>query len=223
MPRSSNFTDAQKAELFVRDRATCVYSGTPLWVLDYGASAMFHIDWADHILPVARGGKSTLANGVCAWSEVNYWKGAKIETHRPWFRRGEPTAAYLKDHGVVSRSMRRQLKTFSQLHESDWFFNRALFRLMLGVRFLAEKDCPRTRDDLYYARAALKMRTEWERRSRTGVASLEDRGLVPAELRADQRIMLAIRNETTVDGIQRRMRRLVPAWRRTLRELEGTS
>ncbi len=31
------FTDRQKAEIFVRDRALCCFSGKSLWALDYGA------------------------------------------------------------------------------------------------------------------------------------------------------------------------------------------
>ena len=66
MPRPSNFTDAQKAELYVLHRAFCVYSGEKLWALDTVASPYFTIDWVDHIHPVSRGGLSTIENGVCA-------------------------------------------------------------------------------------------------------------------------------------------------------------
>lgn len=53
--KRAEFTDQQKAEIYVRDRALCSYSGLSLWLLDDGASDIFNIDWVDHYLPAARG------------------------------------------------------------------------------------------------------------------------------------------------------------------------
>ncbi len=66
MARASNFTDAQKARLFVLHRATCVCIGDKLWILDGGPDCNVPIDWADHVVPVAKGGLSILDNGVRA-------------------------------------------------------------------------------------------------------------------------------------------------------------
>lgn len=49
----------QRAEIFVLDRGTCSYSGRSLWIADYGIDPSYAIDWADHIVPASRGGKST--------------------------------------------------------------------------------------------------------------------------------------------------------------------
>jgi len=76
MARRSNFTEAQKAQLFALHRAICVYCEEKLWLLDNGATPYFTIDWADHVFPVARGGASTIENGVCSCGYCNKKKRA---------------------------------------------------------------------------------------------------------------------------------------------------
>ena len=71
MPRTSNFTDGEKAVLFALGKAMCAYTGRNLWILDYGADPNYQPDWADHVVPVSKGGASTLDNGVCACVEAN--------------------------------------------------------------------------------------------------------------------------------------------------------
>jgi hypothetical protein len=212
MARASNFTDRQKAELFVRDHATCAYTGKSLWLLDYGADPYFEVDWADHRKPVARGGTSTLANGVCASWGANFAKSDSLKRHPCMFRSGSATPAYLRDHcSSVPLRMQRQLARFSRLHYSDWYFNRALFRLWLGVAFLAAKDAGRVRDDAYYCRASSRMLEQWRRITTASVIpSLETRGLVPRRLRPNQRLMLDVREVESIEGIAAIMRKLVP-------------
>ena len=62
----TNFTDRQKAEIYTLDRATCAYSGRNLWLLDHGIDGKYIVDWAEHIKPASKSGKSNLENGVCA-------------------------------------------------------------------------------------------------------------------------------------------------------------
>jgi hypothetical protein len=223
MPRLSNFTDRQKAELFVRDRATCGYTGKSLWLLDYGADPYFDPDWADHVVPVAKGGQSALANGVSAcWSANREKRDSTGDKHACLFLGGKPTPAYFRAHTlggsenarkVLPPELRQQVERFSRLHYSDWFFNRALFRLLLGIAYLSEKGCTRTRDDVYYARAGLRVRLAWERLARRhAVPALEERGLSPKRPSADQSIMLSIRDQTSADGIRSLMRRLLPIY-----------
>jgi len=212
VPRASNFTDRQKAELLVRDHATCAYTGKSLWLLDYGADPYFEVDWADHRRPVARGGTSTLANGVSASWGANFAKGDSLKRHACMFRSGRATPAYRRIHGdSVPLPLQRQLARFSRLHYSDWYFNRALFRLWLGVAFLAAKDSGRTRDDAYYCRAAFRMLEQWRRITEGhAIPSLETRGLIPRRLRPDQRLMLNVRGVESIAGIAAIMRKLVP-------------
>jgi hypothetical protein len=170
------------------------------------------------MVPVAKGGKSTLANGVAACWSANSEKSDSVDGRLPMFLGGEPTPAYLEVYSVLSPQLRQQFERFSRLHYSDWFFNRALFRLLLGIHYLAEKACTRARDDLYYSRAAFRIRLVWKKIvSNENVPSLEMRGLAPAAPTVDQRIMLTIREETSVEGIRSMMRDLVPSYYAQLR------
>ena len=65
------FTEAQKALIYARDRATCAFSGLSLWLLDIGIRPNWDMDWVDHILPSASGGNASLDNGICASSTFN--------------------------------------------------------------------------------------------------------------------------------------------------------
>jgi len=211
MTRVSNFTDSQKAQLYVRDRATCVYSGEKLWILDSGASPYFTIDWADHVFPVARGGQSTLENGVCASWYHNKEKRDKTEAPVLLFYEGVATKSYYKLHKSIPRKVARDLARFGKLHHSDWYFNRALFRLLLGVNYLHNGVGVRSRGDLYYAAATLKAIDKWRKIvSREMVDTLEARGLAPKEPSPDQELLLNVREASSIREIQNTMKKLLP-------------
>ena len=63
--KRKEFTDNQKAEIFVRDAATCGFSGISLWFLDNGIKSNWQVDWVDHIKPSASGGGAEIENGIC--------------------------------------------------------------------------------------------------------------------------------------------------------------
>ena len=213
MARSSNFTDAQKAQLFVLHRATCVYTGDKLWILDGGANWNVPIDWADHVVPVARGGLSTLDNGVCAAWLPNREKRDSTKAPKFLFFKGKPTAQFRREGKKLSRQQAIDLERLAELHHSDWYFNRALFRLLNGVDHLANLERDYRRDDKYYAAAALKAIAKWRRIvSRESVASLEERGLAPAKPARDQKLMLGIRDADSVEEIRGIMKKLLPMY-----------
>src|SRR5450759_4765240 len=116
MARTSNFTDAQKAHFYVLHRATCVYSGAKLWILDGGASRGFTIDWADHIFPVAKGGLSTLENGVCASWFHNSEKRDSTKAPVFLFYKGKPRAQFYKINRTLPREIKRDLARLAFLH-----------------------------------------------------------------------------------------------------------
>lgn len=216
MARSSNFTDSQKAELYVLHRATCAYSGEKLWILDGGAGRSFTIDWADHIHPVAKGGLSTIENGVCASWFHNRAKRDSTKAPVFLFFNGKPQSQFLKINGPLSRQISKDLVRFSRLHPSDWYFNRALFRVLLGVDYLDNGIGVRSRDDRYYASAALKIIGKWRRiASKASVPSLEERGLAPNKPSPDQKLLLRIRDAETILEIRRLMKQLLPFYRIT--------
>lgn len=213
MPRPSNFTDAQKADLYVLHRAICVYSGEKLWILDAGASPYFTIDWADHIHPVSRGGPSTIDNGVCASWFHNQNKRDTTDTPKFLFFKGKPTKHFFARNKQLPRRLKRDLARFAALHHSDWYFNRAVFRLLLGVNYLCAGKGLRKRDDSYYASAALKSIQKWRRIiAREAVPSLERRKLAPLRPSRDQRLILAIRELKTKSEIRALMKRLQPSY-----------
>lgn len=210
MTRSSNFPDSQKAAIFVRDRALCCYSGKVLWLLDAGATQHFAADWADHVVPVALGGPSTIENGVCATWGPNKAKGASPIAPPLLFCAGRPTEHFFRKQGAMPAELSASIGRFEALHPSDWYFNRALYRLLLGVRYLHDGVGRRTRDDRYYCKATMAALRDWQchvRRER--VPSLEARGLAPLEPRADQQIMLDLRSMTQPEPVLAAMRKLL--------------
>ena len=213
MARASNFTDRQKADLFVRDHATCAYTGQNLWMLDHGVDPDYQIDWADHLIPVSKGGTSTLENGVCASWLANYDKLDKTSGGECLYRAGVATPTYFETRKSLSTEMATQFARFSRLHYSDWYFNRALFRMWLGIRYLSEKDNARSRDDAYYASASLKSISSWRSMiSKESVLSLESRGLAPLLPTEDQKIMLRLREAISTGDIIVILKRLLPAY-----------
>lgn len=211
MARASNFTDAQKAELFVMHRATCVYTGEKLWILDGGADLNFPVDWADHLTPVAKGGLSTLENGVCASWSSNRDKRDRDEAPDFLFFKGKPTAHFRKLGKRVSRQQAQDLERFANLQHSDWYFNRSLNRLLLGVDDLYNPHRGYTRGEEYYAAAALKTISKWRKIvAREAVATLEERDLAPAKPSRDQKLMLSVRGVDDVEAIRGIMKKLLP-------------
>lgn len=162
-------------------------------------------------MPVASGGQSTLANGVCASWAANFDKRDRVGGYVCLFIDGRPTTTYLNSHTTLPRSLERRFRRFSRLCYSDWYLNRALFRLWLGVAYLSDENCERTRDEAYYARAAYRILIRWRTTSkRERVPTLEERGLAPRQPATDQKILLRVRAAASVREIQAIMRLLVP-------------
>lgn len=206
----TNFSDEQRAELFVLDRATCCYSGRSLWIADYGIDPGYAIDWADHIVPASRGGKSTVENGTAASWLYNYLRGNGRQ-RLPFFFRGVPTTAHTIHVGVVDPVVAANLRRFRVLHVSDWYLNRAMWHVWIGMTFEFQRreGLRRSRDYDYYARAALKSLTKWRRLMESGdVISLEQRGLMPPKPEPDQEQLLEIRRLTTTAALCKMMRDL---------------
>lgn len=77
---NNGFTDKQKAAIFVRDRATCCFSGANLWLLDAPLRVGWQSDWVDHRKPKSRGGMADIENGVCASHTFNMKKRNNYST-----------------------------------------------------------------------------------------------------------------------------------------------
>lgn len=209
----TNFTDFQKAQIFVRDRAFCAFSGVSLWLLDSGAAGDYMIDWVDHVKPACGGGTSTLDNGVCASWIYNYAKGRSSYPGIQLFCKGIPTKEFFWLQHVLTEEHAEHITRFSKLHTSDWYFNRAISHVCLGLRWLGDAGhgVRRSRDNVYYARAALKTISTWRKLvTKDRVPSLEKRGLVPKRMNQDQELLLNIRKAGSIEEITATMKRLLP-------------
>jgi hypothetical protein len=221
MSRDSNFTERQKAEIYVRDRAHCSYTGIPLWILDVGADPCWPVDWADHIQPVSGRGLSEIANGCCAGYRANIKKS--IHPMERVLVSSEPTHAWGSINPKIQCSALAALKRFATLHVSDWYFNRALSRTLFGVVWLYNSSGgypAGKRGDRYYSASAMNAIDEWRRLS-TLLPSLEARDLTPAAPTPDQELLLQLRELESATEVRATMQQLLPVLSDSLRLLRA--
>lgn len=214
MPRT-NFTDKQRAEIFLLDRATCSYSGRSLWIADYGIDPSYQIDWADHLVPASRGGKSSVENGAAAAWLYNYLRGSDRQ-RLLLYHRGLPTPEHTVFNGVLQKDIADRLRKFRKLDISDWFLNRAMWHIWIGVVFEYDRrqGFKRSRDFHYYARASLNSLTKWRRlMDQSSIASLEQRSLYPTDPEPDQLVVLQVRQATSTSSLIELMKQLFPVYR----------
>lgn len=187
------FSDAQKAEIFVRDRGLCAFSGKSLWMLDYGISPTYEIDWVDHITPAARGGGNSIENGICASYFYNSKKRDNSSDNKFMFRNGKPTSHFFYFYETLPLNIAEHLSRFAKAQTSDWYLNRALFRFILGVASIRaiEKGKERKRDERYYAKSTLKILSQWKKLS-INSESIHIRGMIPENCSEDQLALLNV-------------------------------
>lgn len=193
----TNFTNAQKAEIFRRDRATCAFSGKSLWILDYGLTPLWDWDWVDHKTPSARGGQSTPSNGVCASYTFNSKKGANTRDKHYFFSKGCPTEAFYDFYGELPTKLADQLDRLGRLVDSDWYFNRCLMNVLYGLHREFDPGMQRQkRTPSYWFAAGWKQLARWnmERRGNKGDggASFVDRGVLGNADLPDVRLLISL-------------------------------
>ena len=221
----TNFTDDQRAEIFVLDRATCSYTGRNLWIADYGIDPSYAIDWADHLQPSSRGGSSTVENGAAASWLVNYLQGAS-QQKLLLFHRGLPTADHTYHGGIIDQTVAANLIRFRSLHASDWFLNRAMWHIWIALVFQYQREIglKRTRDYKYYAGAALRALNKWRRLAeRDSIDSLEKRNLIARDAEPDQFTLLKTRVATNLSDITKLMKALYPNYKASASLLDSLS
>jgi hypothetical protein len=105
------------------------------------------------------------------------------------------------------------LRMFRRAHASDWYLNRAMWRVFHGAWWdpsaRRPSGKPFIRDSVYYANAALKAVRE-HRRMAVGVPSLEKRGMMFDDYNEDSRLLLSIREMDSVAEILACMEKLKP-------------
>lgn len=173
------FTDVQKAEIFVRDRATCCFAGANLWLLDAPLRPGYQRDWVDHVRPLARGGRSEVKNGVCASHSFNAKKRHNTADNLYLFRDGAPTLNYFEIYGPLPEHMVSRLVRLATLEDRDWYFNRAVGLIFLAFDYALYKAMGydlSTRDDAYWLKSARTKLNQFKKLG--GTADYEARGLV---------------------------------------------
>lgn len=201
--RRKEFSDRKKAAIFVRDRATCCFSGKSLWLLDYGGGPST-TDWVDHVVPASRGGGADLDNGACASWVFNKVRGTGQVIRL--FADGYPTQDWFTLFEVVPRSIASRLQRFANLHPSDWYFNRAVFQVQHGAALTAESRRrdrkSRRRGPDYWGRAAFGYLATWrEIVAAECPASMKARGLLPSRPSADQKVLLRLVEAKSADDV----------------------
>jgi hypothetical protein len=201
-----NFNDSDKAKIFVRDRATCCFSGANLWLLDAPVRVGWQSDWADHKIPISRGGKADWEkNGVCASHTYNMKKRNNSADTTHLFENGHPTTLYYDLFGSPPTHVTERLQRLSKLQESDWYFNRALTWIFEALNFKWWPEADYTRKDTHWFDAAFKKLSIYRKilKKKPELLSFEDRGLIkdPSDT---QKILLSIRNCDTRDSMKER-------------------
>ena len=203
------FTDEEKARIYKRDRATCVFSGKSLWSLDYGACPLAEWDWVDHIKPAARGGKSKIGNGVCASYTYNVKKRAngadKFHLLDPDLE-GVPSEGFFRYFGAISSEWKEQLFRLSQIESADWYFNRAVCHLIVACQKAYDKP-GHQRKPRFYRNSALKKLSEF-RKQNGSRESLEERGLVKHPKCEDVKLLLSMIEEQSLSNFDKKLSRL---------------
>jgi hypothetical protein len=182
--------DPLRAAVFARDKAICSFSGLSVWYLDHGTAPFSHADWVDHVKPKSRGGTDTLDNLVCASFFYNSKKVNNGSDCQYLFSEGAPTETFYFTHGELSSQQASLLKSHSSIQVADWYFNRAIYNVMVAINDeIAEANAIRTRD--YWLRSARKRIETWKKLT-SGIASFEERGLVRFSEAEDVKLMLRL-------------------------------
>ena len=210
--KRKEFTDRQKAEIFVLDKATCCMSGKCLWLLDYGAAPSYR-DWVDHINPSAKGGGADIDNGACMSWYHNHFKrdSQNMENHLLFFR-GHPTENFFFLNERIPDEMTANLLRFQSLHWSDWFFNRAVSHVLIASGQSSTKRVDGkafSRGPDYWAGAAVKALAIWKDGA-ADVQPMAKRGLVIKPITEDRNLLLSLIDATSIHQVKAVIDALAP-------------
>lgn len=179
------------------------------------------MDWADHVIPVRRGGKSEVKNGVSASWKANARKGANGRDTDYWFYHGQPTSHFLYENGRLSDDVAERLKRFARLQPSDWYLNRAISHVLLAFDWHWENH--KKRDEEYHLKACLRFLGSWHRalRGDGDKNPLEKRGILKRPVTKDMRIMLKLREANSLEEVRSIADELKPIYRANVNAFEA--
>ena len=213
--KRANFTDNQKAQIYVRDHATCAFSGISLWLIDNGIRSNWEMDWVDHILPSARGGSAAISNGVCASHTFNAKKGNNSSDNILFFHCGHITLRYVNSFGNPPKDVLRDLSRRGGLIEADWFFNRCIANSFFALDWRYQEEqrvspLPK-RDALYWQSAAWKWCLRFQRKQSD--QSIQNRGICKDKLAHGSDSLLELQSVNTEKQYQEWVEHIWPMYR----------
>jgi hypothetical protein len=186
-----SFSEGVRAQVFIRDRALCGYSGRGVW-LGYAHGTD---DQCDHIIPVGDGGSDEVTNAITAWWKVNHEQGK--QKHLPiLFQAGELTAAGRARFTTMPERVAEHLHRMRHLHLSDFYLNRAFANLWHGVHWLTGMRRKDHRTDVLQAKTTLAFLKKWRARG-VGISAPEKRGLAPLDNSEIPQVAWGVRRHTS--------------------------
>jgi hypothetical protein len=204
----------------VRDRATCGFSGTSLWLLDYGIRPNWQMDWVDHIKPHSRGGTTAEENGICASHTFNSKKRSNGADNVFFFRDGRITSNYLWTFGSPSSEVVERLKRLEKLHVSDWYFNRCIANTFIGFNWRYDSefdDVKAVRTDEYWFGAAWK---RWQIYARLrSPETIQERGLINPSRPFGTDLLMKLENLSSNEEYRSWAEKIYPVYRLNLQVL----
>jgi hypothetical protein len=217
--KRTEFTENQKAEIFVRDRATCAFSCVSLWLLDYGIRPNRQIDWVDHLRPSVSGGKADLDNGICVSHTFNAKKRGNASDNICFVKHGEITKDYIWMFGCPTQNLLAQLKRLKHLEVSDWYFNKCIDNIFEGLTWRCEvefKDVRYKRDDMYWFGSGWKRLTKFQKKKGR---SIKERGLIMTPNPFGSELLLELEEIYEAEDYAQWIERIYPVFRANYRLL----
>lgn len=182
-------SDQLRAAVYARDKAICAFSGSSVWIPDYGTSLLVAHDWPDHIKPASRKGADSLSNLVCASYFYNRKKLNNGSDTSYLFFAGAPTPIFFWRIGQISAEQIDLLRSHAAICPADWYFNRALANINIAHqnRYFGYKA---VRTSSYWISAAASKLTDWSRLG--GINDFRRRGLIRYPKSPDVMLMLEL-------------------------------
>lgn len=216
------FTDKQKAFIFQRDKWLCAFSGKILWVLHYWASHLYDEDWVDHIKPAMKWWDNSTENWICASSFFNSKKKDNSNDNKYLFYAWKTTEYFYIANWSFNKELSDYINNMWEIKVSDWYFNRALSKLIIWVDTLYNPTDLKwnliKRDLNYWCTASLKKLNEWRKKSfNESIDIFKNRlNIDSSKLWEDQKIMLEIINSRNLDEIVKIANKLLPYYKNSI-------
>lgn len=141
--------------------------------------------------PASRGGKDTPDNLVCASHFYNQKKGNNSRDNAYLFMKGRPTGIFFRNRHVLTPALGDMMRRHGVITAKDWYFNRAVFNVMVGVNTEWEA-VPVSRQPDFWQRSALKKLHKWRKLGGLADPSFVDRGLVRHPAAPDVVLLLSL-------------------------------